>query len=88
MKSILILVTIVTFLVSSVFFLSGCVTCSPCPTQDSIIIIRTGYGYHPVRIKKGLFDDKENWFTEQEYKDLIENWGTDEEEETPTGQKL
>lgn len=58
-----------------VIVIVGCATvpkCPPCPPEDAYTMTEMGF---PVLIPRGYFDDPNNWFTEQQIKDVMEKRG-------------
>jgi len=64
-----------------VWLFAGCVSCGPCPAQDSVILIRFQGVPVPVGIPKGFLDDTEKYYTKEEWKKVVEDWDLNNEEE-------
>ena len=56
-------------IITTLFLMTSCVTCPPCPPQDSYVFHpNTG----PILIPKGLLDKREAWKTEEELKEWFQ----------------
>lgn len=75
------------FQLSALSFLAflGCATCPPSPPEDAIIAVPTPFGPQAVKIRKGFFDDRDNWFTIEEWDNLTRNSRTDTRDRSPRG---
>jgi len=63
-------------IVACLFFLSACATCPecpPCPPEKAFYPIGTPYGIIFGQMAPGYYDDKDNWLTEEEYKEYMED---------------
>ena len=45
----------------------GCVTCNKCPPENAYIYVPP---YGPVMIPEGFLDDRENWGSEEEFREM------------------
>ena len=66
---------------------NGCTTCPKCPPEDAILMIEPGF---PVKVKKGHFDDPENWAPVDEYEawmDRLKKEAEEEEKDDPPDKK-
>lgn len=59
----LIILVIWTFLILA----GGCHKACPCPKENVYFMLSTPDGHVPVRMRKGFYDDPENFITEKQY---------------------
>lgn len=52
------------------FLMVGCITTQPIPKEDIIILVPTPFGIIPALIEKGHFDNPDNYFTVEQWKQL------------------
>lgn len=47
----------------------GCATCPQCPPEDAYYLVSTPFGPVPVKMRRDFFKDRDNWMTEQQYRE-------------------